>query len=1175
MYQPIRISHWNINGWTATNSILRKFAIESLNSDIISLNETHLCGNDMIYFDGYAWIGNNRQNLHINAPKGSGGVGLLIKADISKSFNVSILDKSFDGNILGVKFSDKVSDFTFIIYSCYFPPEGANRGRDVDDMFAHLVNQLYIYSDIEHIYLCGDFNARVGNKVDFIPDIDNLPPRRNIDTQSNTFGDALIDFLKDTKFAILNGRISPGLDNYTSISNRGNAVVDYILSNHSNISNCSNFIVEKSSDIIDNIGLLELIGPGCKIPDHSILSFDFEIPHIINFSEPYSVNHEENYEQKERKYDVSNIPHEFCNNHEFIQKITDLTESLTLLNHQQNAVDVLYNSFVKLLTNEMDSYLNYKDYYPSRKTRKRLKNNKPYWNEELNHLWKNMKCFEKRFLKCRRSNSQWHNLKRSFLEAQKLFDKTLKKCRRAYQMQLQDKVETLNTSNPTEFWKYINELGPKKKVNVPLEVLNSENKICSDTKTVLQIWKNDFESLFQNKMAEHVFDDNFYIHLINERNIQENAASTMIDNDSLLNKQIDFIEVKNVVMNAKNKKAVGIDKIPYEILKFDNVINFLTDLFKKIFQFGIMPSDWYKAIIVPIPKNSSDDPRVPLNYRGISLLSNVYKMYSSVLNNRLMKFCCLNDTLVDEQNGFRPRRSCLDHLYVLTTIIRTRKSTSQSTFTAFVDMKKAFDWTNHELLFYKLLNNGITGRLYNAIKLIYKNPLSCLRLNSFYTDWFSPENGVRQGDTMSPTLFALYINDLVENLNEIGKGVKIGNNSVSALLYADDIVLLAEKETDLQDMLNVLDKWCTNWRMVVNISKTKILHFRPKSTISSTFEFKLGRTVLNYSSSYKYLGLILDDHLDFNKSAELLSDAAGRALGSVINMFKNNGNLGFKTFTKLFESCITPILDYCSGVWGFRNFQCCETIQNRAMRFYLGVNRFCPNQAVSGDMGWEPTINKRKLNMLRLWNRLVDLPNDRITKKIFLWDHSVNRNNWCSDVKKLFGEIQQIDCFNNITSCNLNSAKHIIFENTKITWSQTIIDKPKLRTYVLFKENFHVEKYVLFNLTRTERSLMAQFRSGTLPLHIELGRYINLPVNERICICCNQNLVEDESHFMFVCQMYNDLRDDLFSNISETSFINLSNNDKFKTLFNAFPRQTAKFILKAFMRRKQFIYPTV
>ena len=112
-----------------------------------------------------------------------------------------------------------------------------------------------------------------------------------------------------------------------------------------------------------------------------------------------------------------------------------------------------------------------------------------------------------------------------------------------------------------------------------------------------------------------------------------------------------------------------------------------------------------KLLLFLYQKNSSDDPRVPLNYRGISLLSNVYKMYSSVLNNRLMKFCCLNDTLVDEQNGFRPRRSCLDHLYVLTTIIRTRKSTSQSTFTAFVDMKKAFDWTNHELLFYKLLNN--------------------------------------------------------------------------------------------------------------------------------------------------------------------------------------------------------------------------------------------------------------------------------------------------------------------------------------------------------------------------------------------------------------------------------------------------------------------------------------
>ena len=315
--------------------------------------------------------------------------------------------------------------------------------------------------------------------------------------------------------------------------------------------------------------------------------------------------------------------------------------------------------------------------------------------------------------------------------------------------------------------------------------------------------------------------------------------------------------------------------------------------------------------------------------------------------------------------------------------------------------------------------------------------------------------------------------------------------------------------------------------------------------------------------------------MDFKESASILADAAGRALGKICNTFTKNKNLGYKTFTTLFNSCVTPILDYSSGVWGYKEFSCSESIQNRAMRFFLGVNRFTPTHAVIGDMGWDSDINRRKLNMLRLWNRLIQLDESRLSKKVFLWDYSICRNNWTADVRKIFYEIGNQECFHNLSTTNLDEAKNNLFERLKNTWSESILLKPKLRTYILFKHEFCIEKYVTVNLSLSDRSYLAQFRAGNLPLHIETGRYVNTPVEERFCFCCDLGKIEDEFHFMFDCPLYNNIRNDVFSKIAvdRPDFFNLGNVDKLKILMNLFPRQLAKFIKASFQIRCQFLFP--
>ena len=121
----------------------------------------------------------------------------------------------------------------------------------------------------------------------------------------------------------------------------------------------------------------------------------------------------------------------------------------------------------------------------------------------------------------------------------------------------------------------------------------------------------------------------------------------------------------------------------------------------------VIPNEWTKGIVKPIPKAGSKDPREPLNYRGISLLCVPYKIYADILNHRLSKWLETNDILADEQNGFRRKRSCQEHIYTLYTSINNRKLSRQSTYSCFVDLSKAYDSIQRDCLWYKIMAVGV------------------------------------------------------------------------------------------------------------------------------------------------------------------------------------------------------------------------------------------------------------------------------------------------------------------------------------------------------------------------------------------------------------------------------------------------------------------------------------
>ncbi len=120
---------------------------------------------------------------------------------------------------------------------------------------------------------------------------------------------------------------------------------------------------------------------------------------------------------------------------------------------------------------------------------------------------------------------------------------------------------------------------------------------------------------------------------------------------------------------------------------------------------------------------------------------------------------------------------------------------------------------------------GFDGNILTAIKSIYSCCMSTVNVNSYLTEKFPINLGVHQGDGLSSTPFGLYINDLTKALNASGKGITLNENLIIALLlYADDLDIMSEPEEDLQTLSNILEKWCKQWHMIVNIKKTKIVH---------------------------------------------------------------------------------------------------------------------------------------------------------------------------------------------------------------------------------------------------------------------------------------------------------------------------------------------------------------
>ncbi len=161
-----------------------------------------------------------------------------------------------------------------------------------------------------------------------------------------------------------------------------------------------------------------------------------------------------------------------------------------------------------------------------------------------------------------------------------------------------------------------------------------------------------------------------------------------------------------------------------------------------------------------------------------------------------------------------------------------------------------------------------------------------MKVNDNVTEWYETASGLRQGDSLSPTLFSLFINDPIKKVKYLNLGVSVHYIIISILAFADDLVIISESEEKLQSMIKWVEIWCKKWRVKVNTDKTKVVHFRSNRKRCTEFNFTFDNSPLNVVNKYKYLCIILEEHLNFNLTDSVLPNAARQGLGTVISKLK-------------------------------------------------------------------------------------------------------------------------------------------------------------------------------------------------------------------------------------------------------------------------------------------------
>ena len=477
----------------------------------------------------------------------------------------------------------------------------------------------------------------------------------------------------------------------------------------------------------------------------------------------------------------------------------------------------------------------------------------------------------------------------------------------------------LNTANMKKIWIGVRELISSKSTKASSGIsLQTENgKLTSDPSEVTECFNKFFTNIADKIRSTIPPSKNHFSKWLSNPN----------PNSFFLNPTTPH-ETANVIRSLSRNKATGPCSIPYDIFECcsDSISNILSKLINLSFSTGVFPSKLKEAKVIPIFKKGS--PIIPENYRPISLLSNIDKIFQKIVHKRLMSFLERNNILYPFQFGFRSKHSTANALiYSIENIFKALDSGNFGCF-VFIDLQKAFDTVDHCILLSKLKHYGIRGLPLSWFNSFLSYRKQFVSISGVSSKSQLINHGVPQGSVLGPLLFLIYINDL---------HYAIPYSSVN--LFADDTMIFYSDKSakSLTKRINIdlkcLVDWLNSNKISLNSTKTELLIFHPKRRpINYDVKIKINGKRIFPSESVKYLGVYIDKNLNWNVHVNYVCDKLKRCNGALCKL---RHYVPQNTLLSLYYSLFDSHISYCPQIWAQTqnsNTNRILVLQKRALR---------------------------------------------------------------------------------------------------------------------------------------------------------------------------------------------------------------------------------------------------
>ncbi|XP_011862008.1 PREDICTED: uncharacterized protein LOC105558746 [Vollenhovia emeryi] len=386
-------------------------------------------------------------------------------------------------------------------------------------------------------------------------------------------------------------------------------------------------------------------------------------------------------------------------------------------------------------------------------------------------------------------------------------------------------------------------------------------------------------------------------------------------------------EIRNVVRNLKNNKATGEDEIPNEAWKYggEKIEEWIEKMCNRIWRGEGWPEGWKEGIIVPIIKKREG--RVVKEYRGVTLLPTLYsyKIYASVLAGRLRQEMEEKEAIPQNQAGFRKGMGAMDNVYALNYLVNRQTNRKRGKLVVlFLDLKAAFDSVDRGILIKAMRERGIREGLISRCEEILAETKSRVRVGEEAGGIFWTGRGVRQGCPLSAIMFNLIMADMEEVLKK-GRwgGVKLGEEKIYTLGYADNVAVLAEEQKGMRAMMARLERYMDRKGMEEEHVKERI---------------KQGMAVM----------------------------------GQVWGIGKRRFGREWEKKIWLYDSLVWSVIGYGVEVWGWEERESMERCQEKYLRWVLGVDRRTPGYMVREEVQREKLRERAGLRRAWEWERRLE-----------------------------------------------------------------------------------------------------------------------------------------------------------------------------------------------------------